>query len=671
VIEMALFDSVLVANRGEIACRVIRTLRRLGIRSIAVYSDADADAPHTAMADVAVRIGPAAARSSYLDVEAIVRAAVESGASAVHPGYGFLSESTALAEACAAAGIAFVGPSVAALELMGDKIRAKNHVAQRGVPVIPGVSEPGLGDDSLIAAAERVGFPLLVKPSAGGGGKGMHVVESAAQLPSALATARRVATSAFGDDELLLERLIATPRHIEVQVLADGQGTVVHLGERECSLQRRHQKVIEEAPSPLLSRAVRERMGEAACAVARSAGYTGAGTVEFLVSGDEPDTFYFMEMNARLQVEHPVTEEVVRVGGRRLDLVEQQLSIAAGQPLSFGQADVELVGHAVEARVYAEDPDRDFLPATGSVLALSLPSAEGIRVDAGIALGSRVTSDYDPMLAKVIAQGLDRADALQRLDAALADTLVLGVAHNVAFLRELLADEAVRSGDLETGIIERMLRDTSPASLDRDLLAVAAHEFHTQGRGPWRAHDGWRLGEHRPVEYVVEARDQRMTVSPPPHAPRHRYAVARDGDTLWLGRDGASVAMRFVSRDLLRAERLAAIGRPEGAASPELRSPMPGTVVAVAARTGETVGQGQVVVTIEAMKMEHHITAGHEGAVTVHVREGDLVQLGQVVATVTARDDAANNDAATSDAANSDAANSDAENDHSRAGGTQ
>ncbi|MCW4384709.1 acetyl/propionyl-CoA carboxylase subunit alpha [Salinibacterium sp. SYSU T00001] len=635
---MPLFESVLVANRGEIACRIIRTLRRLGIRSIAVYSFADADAPHTRLADVAVRIGPPPARESYLDVAAIVRAARETGAAAVHPGYGFLSESTALAEACAEAGIVFVGPPVAAIDLMGDKIRAKNHVAEQGVPVIPGVSKPGLDDKALAAAAESVGFPLLVKPSAGGGGKGMQVVDAAAELPPALATARRVARSAFGDDELLLERLIPSPRHIEVQVLADSHGAVVHLGERECSLQRRHQKVIEEAPSPLLDAATRERMGEAACAVARGAGYVGAGTVEFLVSGDDPDSFYFMEMNARLQVEHPVTEEVVEAAGRRIDLVEQQLRIAAGEPLSFAQSDVALVGHAIEARVYAEDPARDFLPATGRVLELALPN--GVRVDAGIERGSRVTSDYDPMLAKVIARGADRAEALSNLDRALAETVVLGVAHNVGFLRQLLATEEVRSGALDTGVIERMLRHAAPVTVEQQALQVAALEFHadaTPGTGPWHAGDGWRLGEHRPARYVLEVHGERHTVEVPNAPPRHRYRVARDGDSVWIGRDGASVALRFIPRDELLAEKLAAIGRAEGEASPELRSPMPGTVVAVGASTGDEVAAGQVVVTIEAMKMEHHLTAGSDGVVTVHVREGDLAQLGQVVAAIAPR----------------------------------
>ena len=359
---------MLVANRGEIARRVIRTLRRLGIRSVAVYSDADADAPHVREADVAVRIGPAQAARSYLDGDAVIDAALRTGAQAIHPGYGFLSENAAFARACADAGIVFIGPGERALDVMGDKIRAKEHVAAYGVPVVPGFSAvradgTAMTDAETAAAAARTGYPLLVKPSAGGGGKGMQIVRSADELPEALATARRVAAAAFGDDTLLLERLIDRPRHIEVQVLADAHGAVIHLGERECTLQRRHQKVIEEAPSPIIDAATRERLGAAACAAAASVDYVGAGTVEFLVAADRPDEFFFIEMNTRLQVEHPVTEFVTGI-----DLVEQQLRAAAGLPLEIAQEDVRLDGHAIEARVYAETPARGFLPSTGDIL---------------------------------------------------------------------------------------------------------------------------------------------------------------------------------------------------------------------------------------------------------------------------------------------------------------
>ncbi|HET6503816.1 MAG TPA: biotin carboxylase N-terminal domain-containing protein, partial [Amycolatopsis sp.] len=396
-----MFDTVLVANRGEIAVRVMDTLRRLGIRAVAVYSDADADTRHVREADLAVRI------PDYLSIPDIVRAAVGAGAEAVHPGYGFLAENARFARACAQAGLVFIGPPASAIDAMGDKIRAKATVAAAGVPVVPGSAE--------VTRADEVGYPLLLKPSAGGGGKGMRLVTRREELSAAIESARREAKSAFGDDRLLVERFVTEPRHIEIQVLGDAHGRIVHLGERECSLQRRHQKIIEEAPSALLDEATRERMGAAAVEAARSVGYTGAGTVEFIVSAKEPGEFFFMEMNTRLQVEHPVTELVTG-----LDLVEWQLRIAAGEPLSLTQQDIRFDGHAVEARVYAEDPARGFVPTGGTVLALGEP--RGVRVDSWLAPGTTVTSNYDPMLAKVIAWGPDRAAALHRLDRALADT---------------------------------------------------------------------------------------------------------------------------------------------------------------------------------------------------------------------------------------------------------
>ncbi|PWB96950.1 acetyl/propionyl-CoA carboxylase subunit alpha [Salinibacterium hongtaonis] len=637
------FESVLVANRGEIAVRIIRTLRRLGIRSIAVYSDADADAPHTTLADVAVRIGPAPARDSYLSVDAIMAAVRTTGAQAVHPGYGFVSESAPLAQACSDAGVVFVGPPVFALDLMGDKIRAKNHVQERGVPVIPGASRPALGDAELIEAARSVGFPLLVKPSAGGGGKGMQVVEDPAHLPDALAAARRIAKAAFGDDALLLERLVTSPRHIEVQILADMSGGVVHLGERECSLQRRHQKVIEEAPSPLLQSPqgahLRERMGAAACEVARGSGYVGAGTVEFLVSAESPDEFFFMEMNARLQVEHPVTEEVARVRGERVDLVEQQLRIAAGEPLGFSQEDVTLSGSAVEARIYAEDPRHGFLPSTGVVVALHEPAGEGVRVDSGLALGRSITADYDPLLAKVIARGDDRAQALYRLDRALAETLVLGVHHNVEFLRVLLADPDVRSGSLDTDLIARFLPRHEFGVPDAVALDTAASLFcgRVDGAEPWRRRDGWRLGEHRPAVVTIDDGDEWRSVAVPQSVsvlpPRD---VALDGDTVWIGHGGASVALRRVSREESLERELAALERQEGAVSPEVRAPLAGTVVDVSVASGDRVTARQALVTIEAMKMEHTVLATSEGIVTIDVRVGDLVRADHRVATIAA-----------------------------------
>ncbi|KRB37937.1 biotin carboxylase N-terminal domain-containing protein [Microbacterium sp. Root180] len=652
--DTAPFRTVLVANRGEIARRVIRTLRRLGIRSVAVYSDADADAPHVREADVAVRIGPAAASASYLDIDAVIVAARESGAEAVHPGYGFLSENAAFARACAEAGIVFIGPGVRALDVMGDKIRSKEHVSGHGVPTAAGFSAAGMTDAEIAAAAGEAGFPLLVKPSAGGGGKGMQVVREAADLADALATARRVAASAFGDDTLLLERLIERPRHIEVQVLADEHGAVVHLGERECTLQRRHQKVIEEAPSPVVDAQTRARLGAAACAAAASVDYRGAGTVEFLVAGDRPDEFFFIEMNTRLQVEHPVTELVTGV-----DLVEQQLRIAAGEPLAFGQADVHLEGHAIEARVYAESPERGFLPATGEVL-LWQPAAD-VRTDAAIESASTVTADYDPMIAKVIAHGADRSEALARLDAALADTVLLGVDTNIGFLRELLADDAVQSGRMDTGLIDRMPPFAAPRPTSLALGAAAAADGgpsdareRADAASPlWRERSGWRAGgPAEPATVAIETADAIVVIpSPAPMAfaaSTHADAgssgpAADDGVTLafdaegwaWVHADGATHRLRAISRREAMDIRLAARERAAAATDPELRAPMPGAVVAVHAADGATVSAGDRIVTIEAMKMEHPVVAPHGGIVRLDVAVGDQVRRDQVLAHVT------------------------------------
>jgi acetyl-CoA/propionyl-CoA carboxylase biotin carboxyl carrier protein len=640
------FDRVLVANRGEIAVRVIRTLRRLGIRSIAVYSDADADAPHVRLADEAVRIGPAPATESYLDPERIVAAALASGAEAIHPGYGFLSEHAGFAAACRDAGLVFVGPGIEALEVMGDKIRAKRHVEASGVPTVPGVADPALDDAALVAASASVGFPLLVKPSAGGGGKGMQVARDADELAAALPAARRIALAAFGDDTLLIERLIERPRHIEVQVLADAHGTVVHLGERECSLQRRHQKVIEEAPSPLLDAATRSRIGQAACDAARSVDYLGAGTVEFLVSDAAPDEFFFIEMNTRLQVEHPVTELVTGV-----DLVEQQLRIAAGEPLAVAQQEIGLHGHAIEARVYAETPHRGFLPSTGEVLAWRAPVGEGVRTDAGIDEGLEITAHYDPMIAKVIAYGSDREQALERLDRALADTVVLGVDTNIAFLRRLLADPAVRSGDLDTGLIDRM-PEGDAADLSPSLVEAAAHRFATDevaerlasavaGPRTWQSAAGWRPGPARRLEVLLAPRDH-------PHDVRtveaERDGAAADpadavvrvgGDgAVWVHRDGESTAFVRVDRRTRAEQRRAAAERGGLAAEPDLRSPMPGTVTAVFAEDGDRVEEGDAIVAIEAMKMEHRVVAAFDGTVRLSVAVGDLVSRDQAVARI-------------------------------------
>ncbi|MGN6220281.1 MAG: acetyl/propionyl/methylcrotonyl-CoA carboxylase subunit alpha [Microbacterium sp.] len=645
------FDTVLVANRGEIARRVIRTLRRLGIRSVAVYSDADASAPHVPEADVAVRIGPAAAAQSYLDVDVVVAAAVQTGAQAVHPGYGFLSENVGFARACAAAGIVFIGPGERALEVMGDKIRAKEHVAAHGVPTVPGFSAAGMTDADIAASADDTGYPLLVKPSAGGGGKGMQVVRSAAELPDALATARRVAAAAFGDDTLLLERLIERPRHIEVQVLADAHGSVIHLGERECTLQRRHQKVVEEAPSPVVDEATRARLGAAACAAAASVDYRGAGTVEFLVAADRPDEFFFIEMNTRLQVEHPVTELVTGV-----DLVEQQLRIAAGRRLDLAQSDVRLDGHAIEARVYAESPERGFLPSTGDVLAWR--AAPGVRTDGAVETGSVVTADYDPMIAKVIAHAPDRVTALQRLDAALADTVVLGIDTNIGFLRRLLADEGVQAGDMDTGLIERLPAYEAPAPTPAALAAAArvmtdqdaaaAVDRPSYASVLWSSRSGWRAGrpaaplmvhftdDHGDIHDVSigsGATTGRIDSDEMTSHDTSTVAVADDG-IVWVHADGVTTSLRPLTRRQAAERRRAARERGDAASDPELRAPMPGAVVAVHVTDGATVAAGDRIATIEAMKMEHPVAAPHAGVVRIDVAVGDQVRRDQVLAHV-------------------------------------
>ncbi|MFF1573314.1 biotin carboxylase N-terminal domain-containing protein [Leifsonia sp. NPDC058292] len=679
------FHTVLVANRGEIACRVIRTLRKLGIRSVAVYSDADRHAPHVALADVALRIGPAAARQSYLDGGAILAAARASGAQAVHPGYGFLSENAEFAAECAAAGIVFIGPDVRALEVMGDKIAAKREVEAHGVPTIPGIAEPGLSDEQLVSAADQIGFPVLVKPSAGGGGKGMQSVRDRADLPDALSTARRVAAAAFGDDTLFLERLVDSPRHIEVQVLADRHGAVIHLGERECSLQRRHQKVIEEAPSPLLDAETRDRIGRAACAVARSVDYVGVGTVEFLISDAAPGEFFFMEMNTRLQVEHPVTEAVTG-----LDLVEWQLRVASGEPLTIAQEDVRLTGHAIEARVYAENPERGFLPTDGTVLALHEPAGDGVRVDSGLAAGGAIVTDYDPMLAKVIAWGEDRETALLRLDAALGETGILGAVTNLGWLRDLLADEDVRQGRLDTTLIDRRFSDLAPKETPPEDSIAAALIAHAErfrrlpaSAGPlWGSPSGWRLGASRPVAYDVGATtvlvggdstaltagrarvtaggsaavDAGLVVVEPmaPGEPSTAlltidgvtrsllFAVDRNGTdsaatdsaAVWLSEGGSARELRILGRQERMARELAGLSRAAGVAEPDLRSPMPGTVIAIAVADGDDVAAGDTVLTVEAMKMEHRLLAPVAGTVHLQVAPGDLVKLDQLVATV-------------------------------------
>lgn len=688
-----MFSTVLVANRGEIAVRVIRTLRELGVRSVAVFSDADADARHVREADTAVRIGPAPAAESYLRVDRLLDAARRTGAQAVHPGYGFLAENAAFARACTEAGLVLIGPPASAISLMGDKIRAKETVAAAGVPVVPGSSGSGLTDTQLADSAREIGMPVLLKPSAGGGGKGMRLVRDAGLLADEIAAARREARASFGDDTLLVERWIDRPRHIEIQVLADGHGNVIHLGERECSLQRRHQKIIEEAPSVLLDEATRAAMGEAAVQAARSCGYVGAGTVEFIVPGTDPSAYCFMEMNTRLQVEHPVTELVTG-----LDLVEWQLRVAAGERLSHTQEDVTLTGHAVEARVCAEDPARGFLPSGGRVLALHEPQGHGVRTDSGLVEGGEVGSLYDPMLSKVIAYGPDRATALRRLRAALADTVILGVPTNAGFLRRLLAHPDVIAGELDTGLVEREVDGLVPDGVPEEVYAAAALLRQPGGpasgaaavdasgwRDPFSAGDGWRMGGtpartvrhfrlpgHDLVRVGLRARgtDTELTFGhvgegdrPPapatgscgPEAPlpggaeaarlvhadgrtltlelaglTHTFTYAPAPDGTWLGRDADTWFVQ--DHDPVEAS-LTGVG---GSGVDTLAAPMPGTVTVVKVAVGDEVVAGQSLLVVEAMKMEHVISAPHAGTVTaLDVTAGATVAMDQVLAVVT------------------------------------
>ncbi|HEX6353643.1 biotin carboxylase N-terminal domain-containing protein [Actinophytocola sp.] len=648
-----MFGSVLVANRGEIALRIRDTLSHLGIRSIAVFTAADAGARHVAESDDAVRVG------SYLSIADIIAAARETGAEAVHPGYGFLAENAAFARACADAGIVFIGPPPDAIEAMGDKIRAKQTVSAAGVPVVPGRTEIGMTDEDLVAAAAEVGYPVLVKPSAGGGGKGMRLVDDPADLPAALESARREARGAFGDDTLLIERFVTSPRHIEIQVLADTHGNVIHLGERECSLQRRHQKIIEEAPSPLLDADTRAHMGAAAVDAARSVGYTGAGTVEFIVSTDRPDEFFFMEMNTRLQVEHPVTEMVTGI-----DLVAEQVRVAAGLPLDVAQPDLRLGGHAVEARVYAEDPARGFLPTGGKVLALTEPAGEHVRIDSALSVGTDVGSDYDPMLAKVIAWGPDRATALRRVRAALGETVVLGLRTNVAFLRALLSDVDVQAGRLDTGLVERKLDDLVSTKVPDVVFAAAALNELIDLRptgdkvDPWDLANGWRLGGPAAIPFRLVCGDRDVTVrvtgtpaaasvvvgeADPKRASARRdgdwldvtfggrttsFRYAQGGETLWLASRGHTWAVE--EHSLLESTATTAAG------GGPVTSPMPGTVLVVKASAGDVVAAGAPLVVVEAMKMEHTVTAPVNGVVTeLHVRAGQQVALNQPLAVVT------------------------------------
>ncbi|HLR45370.1 MAG TPA: acetyl-CoA carboxylase biotin carboxylase subunit [Brevibacterium sp.] len=649
-----MFTRILIANRGEIALRVIRTCRDLGIETVAVYSDADAEAAHTKAADVAHRLGPAPAAQSYLDIDRVIEAVRATGAQAVHPGYGFLSENPAFARRLEEEGIVFLGPTAASIEVMGDKISAKRAVAARGVPLVPGVAEPGLTDEQLIARAHEVGFPILVKPSAGGGGKGMREVHAQEDLAEALASARREAASSFGDDTLFLERLVLSPRHIEVQVLADSHGNVIHLGERECSLQRRHQKVIEEAPSALLDEATRARIGQAAVDTAKSVDYRGAGTVEFIVSADDPDEFFFMEMNTRLQVEHPVTEQVTGV-----DLVEWQLRIGAGERLGLTQDDVRLAGHAIEARIYAEDPVRGFLPTGGTALDVAFPTGAGIRVDAGLEPGQRIVSDYDPMIAKLIVTGRDRSEAVARMRTALAASAVPGIVTNIGFLQTLMAMPEVVAGDLHTGLIDALTEDDLAEALDPAALQLAAAHITTAeaaratdartAGGPaglWADGSGWRgLAPARTVVPLVhrgERHDVEFMHPPVRDLGGSALRLTQDGEQVtgrvWASADGRALWVRTRAglAHLTRPRADTAIGA--AAAGANVLAPMPGSVIDIRAAEGDAVVTGQPVVVVEAMKMEHVLTAPADGVVQLSTVQGAQVGLDEILAVVVPED---------------------------------
>jgi 3-methylcrotonyl-CoA carboxylase alpha subunit len=631
------FAKILIANRGEIACRVMRTAKRLGIATVAVYSEADAGALHVAMADEAILIGPAPARDSYLDIARIIDAAKRSGAEAIHPGYGFLSENADFAAACEAAGIAFIGPPAAAIRAMGSKAEAKALMAKAGMPLVPGYHGAEQSDARLAKEASAIGYPVLLKASSGGGGKGMRIVRNQSELAAALASARREAKAAFGDDRLLIEKYLIDPRHIEVQVFADSHGNVVHLFERDCSIQRRHQKLIEEAPAPGLSEAQRAELGKLAVAAARVVDYRGAGTIEFVSIGGQ---FYFIEMNTRLQVEHVVTEMITG-----LDLVEWQIRVAAGEALPLMQKAIARNGHAIEARLYAEDPARDYLPSAGPLALLRFPAArDTLRIETGFRQGDRVSPYYDALIAKLIAWGETRAIALQRLHAAMAETRVAGVATNRELLLRILAhpDFAARAGD--TGFIARHHDALLPSGTPTAALAAAALSIlHDQPRraadphSPWQQYDGWRLGSGASAIFSFRVSDQthEVRVTGEDHcaidgaaidAPRDA-SVLRLGNEFWVVLPDATARLGFID-PLAPSESRDGTGK--------IVAPMPGKVSAVLVTQGAAVKHGETLMVIEAMKMEHAIVAPADGTVAaIHFAAGALVEEGVELLTLT------------------------------------
>ena len=661
-----MFRKILIANRGEIACRVIRTARRLGVKTVAVYSEADADARHVALADEAYCIGPAAARDSYLRGDKILEAARQSGAEAVHPGYGFLSENADFAEACKQAGLVFIGPPPAAIRAMGSKSAAKDIMGRAGVPLVPGYHGDAQDAALLQNEAEKIGYPVLIKASAGGGGKGMRIVDKATDFAAALASCQRESKSSFGDERVLLEKYLSRPRHIEIQVFADTQGDALHLFERDCSVQRRHQKVLEEAPAPGMTQARRNSMGAAAVAAAKAIGYVGAGTVEFIVEAGSAKTagkFYFMEMNTRLQVEHPVTEMITG-----MDLVEWQLRVAAGEALPRSQDELAIKGHALEARIYAEDPAKDFLPSTGRITHLSAPTeSPHVRIDTGVRAGDAITPFYDPMIAKLIVWDADRPAALARMRGALEQFQVVGVTTNTEFLARLIDCEAFATADLDTGLIARnraVLMPAPPVAGDEVLALAALAELLAIERvaqeraaasgdpcSPWGMCDGWRLNQdnHHILVFRQGEHEQAVTAHYRPgrfelELPGGRHTLTGawqpDGSlTAWLEdavlranvvRSGAGLDVFFRgTRYRLELHDPALHEIETDAHGGNLAAPMPGKIIAVLVKSGAKVEKGTPLVILEAMKMEHTIVAQGRGTVTeIHYKVGEQVNEG-------------------------------------------
>ena len=687
-----MFNKLLIANRGEIACRIIHTAKRLGVGTVAVYSEADVNARHVSLADEAVAIGPAPARDSYLAAEKLISAAERTGAEVIHPGYGFLSENAGFAEACGGAGISFIGPSPRAIEAMGSKSAAKTIMQQAGIPLVPGYHGDNQDEMFLLGEAEKIGFPVMLKASAGGGGRGMRVVNGASEFSESLRSAKREALGAFSDDRMLLEKYLEQPRHIEIQIFCDQHGNAVHLFERDCSIQRRHQKVLEEAPAPGVTDETRGAMGDAAISAARAIDYTGAGTVEFIVDTD--GRFYFMEMNTRLQVEHPVTEFIT---GQ--DLVEWQLRVAAGERLPASQDQLAIDGHALEARIYAEDPDNGFLPSTGSLGHLQFPAeTPQVRVDTGVRQGDTISVYYDPLIAKLIVRGDDRKNCLKRVIEALRQIRVAGVTTNIGFLTSVISHEAFQAADFDTGFIDRYLAELVPekAPADPDILALAAlyqalrrdsrsrREAATSDdpASPWWATDNWRPNlveeehfsfhdgtrEHEVGISVVSSGDtilnslyfypDRMNrrikycVPRTPRTPGLDYVIRTGGQVIrasgQLEADGRLTAILdtaqrrvdvvedhdylviFEAGNTCRLKRLSDGGHStEEEAAGNLISPMPGTIIEVMASEGQQVSKGDTLLVLEAMKIEHTIVAPHDGTVqTMHYRAGDMVEEG-------------------------------------------